>query len=72
MMYRGRIYYNAKQKAEMCDRWQRGESLNKRFQMDKTTRYALTMRVGLGLQFAADSSRLNVSFSRNATLLNLI
>ena len=28
MMYRGRIYYNAEQKAEMWDRWQRGESLN--------------------------------------------
>lgn len=27
-MYRGRIYYNAEQKAEMWDRWQRGESLN--------------------------------------------
>jgi IS30 family transposase len=28
MMYRGRIYYNAEQKAEMWNRWQRGESLN--------------------------------------------
>ena len=28
MMYRGRIYYNAEQKTEMWDRWQRGESLN--------------------------------------------
>jgi len=28
MMYRGRIYYNAEQKAEMWDRWQKGESLN--------------------------------------------
>lgn len=28
MMYRGRIYYNAEQRAEMWDRWQRGESLN--------------------------------------------
>lgn len=28
MKYRGRIYYNAEQKAEMWDRWQRGESLN--------------------------------------------
>lgn len=28
MTYRTRIYYNAEQKAEMWDRWQRGESLN--------------------------------------------
>lgn len=28
MAYRTRIYYNAEQKAEMWDRWQRGESLN--------------------------------------------
>ena len=28
MVYRTRIYYSAKQKAEMWDRWQRGESLN--------------------------------------------
>ena len=28
MMYRPRIYYNAEQKAEMWDRWQKGESLN--------------------------------------------
>ena len=28
MMYRGRIYYNAEQKAEMWDRWQRGYQVN--------------------------------------------
>jgi IS30 family transposase len=28
MMYRRRIYYNAEQKAQMWDRWQKGESLN--------------------------------------------
>ena len=28
MAYRTRIYYNAEQKAEMWDKWQRGESLN--------------------------------------------
>ena len=28
MMYGRRIYYNAEQKAQMCDRWQKGESLN--------------------------------------------
>ena len=28
MAYRKRIYYTAAQKAEMWDRWQRGESLN--------------------------------------------
>jgi hypothetical protein len=28
MALRPRIYYNAEQKAEMWDRWQKGESLN--------------------------------------------
>ena len=28
MGYRTRIYYSAKQKAEIWDRWQRGESMN--------------------------------------------
>ena len=28
MKYRTRIYYTAEQKAEMWDRWQRGESIN--------------------------------------------
>ncbi len=32
MVYRTRIYYTAAQKAEMWDRWQRGESLNSMIQ----------------------------------------
>ena len=28
MMYRGHIYYNAEQKVEIWDRWQKGESLD--------------------------------------------
>jgi hypothetical protein len=28
MKYRTRIYYTAERKAEMWDRWQRGESIN--------------------------------------------
>jgi len=49
MGYRGRIYFTEKQKAEIWDRWQRGESMRsigRRFDRNSSSIYPLLARTG--------------------------
>jgi IS30 family transposase len=49
MGYRGRIYFTEKQKAEIWDRWQRGESMSsigRRFDRNSSSIYPLLARTG--------------------------
>ena len=49
MKYRTRIYYSAKQKNEMWDRWQRGESLTsigRAFNRGSSSIYGVLSRTG--------------------------
>ncbi|MGB5832424.1 MAG: IS30 family transposase [Thiohalocapsa sp.] len=49
MGYRGRIYFTEKQKAEIWDRWQRGESMNsigRMFDRNSSSIYPLLARTG--------------------------
>ena len=49
MGYRGRIYFTEKQKAEIWDRWQRGElmsSIGRMFDRNSSSIYPLLSRTG--------------------------
>jgi hypothetical protein len=49
MGYRGRIYFTEKQKAEIWDRWQRGESMSsigRMFDRNSSSIYPLLSRTG--------------------------
>ena len=49
MSYRRRIYFTNKQKAEIWDRWQRGESMSsigRGFDRDSSSIYPLISRTG--------------------------
>jgi hypothetical protein len=49
MGYRGRIYFTEKQKAEILDRWQRGESMSsigRMFDRNSSSIYPLLSRTG--------------------------
>jgi IS30 family transposase len=49
MSYRRRIYFTEKQKAEIWDRWQRGESMSsigRRFDLNSSSIYPLLVRTG--------------------------
>ena len=49
MGYRGRLYFTEKQKAEIWDRWQRGESMSsigRMFDRNSSSIYPLLSRTG--------------------------
>lgn len=66
MGYRRRIYFTDKQKAEIWDRWQRGESMSsigRRFDRNSSSIYPLLARTG-GIRPAARTrSRLALALS---------
>jgi DNA-binding CsgD family transcriptional regulator len=66
MKYRTRIYYTAEQKAEMWDRWQRGESINsigRAFDRGHSSIYGLFVRAGGIRPPARRRSRLALTLS---------
>jgi len=66
MGYRGRIYFTEKQKAEIWDRWQRGESMSsigRMFDRNSSSIYPLLSRTGGIRPPARKRSRLALRLS---------